>query len=220
MRGNPHILVVSRFFTPFFSFLLLLVSLRFSSLTRSFSPYKPFLSKYRNPTCDPARLPASQQPSTTSILPHRSPSSSQVFLSFYNCYSCFWMFWMFYGWMDGLELCFISTLDLMRGLTHTPPRTRPSGISYMHQYNTIMIKASTCNNLISVHLYVYNDKFFTSKSFSPTYSFDCSLSFIFSFSLLSFFPLQDSASYAPSPGYCIVLETTKRTLPDDLFPVK
>ena len=46
------------------------------------------------------------------------------------------------------------------GDSHTPPRTRPSGISYMHQYNTIMIKASTCNNLISVHLYVYNDKFF------------------------------------------------------------
>ena len=76
------------------------------------------------------------------------------------------MLWMFLDavWMDldfDLFLHWTSCGD-----SHTPPRTRPSGISYMHQYNTIMIKASTCNNLISVHLYVYNDKFF-----SPPHSF-------------------------------------------------
>ena len=62
---------------------------------------------------------------------------------------------------------------------------------YIYIYiNTIIISASTCNNLISFHLYVYNDKFSPlHQLFLPTYSFDHSL-----FIILPFFLLQDAGS--------------------------
>ena len=81
---------------------------------------KSFLSQCIHPTADPARLPSTiRHFLLTGLLPpHRFPL-------LFQCH-CFYMFFldvtnvMDIFWMDGLELCFITTLDLMRGLTHTP----------------------------------------------------------------------------------------------------
>ena len=70
--------------------------------------------------------------------------------------------WMIYG-------CFWMVLSF--DLFHTGPRaathTLTSGPVVSHIYNTIMIRESTCNNIISFQLYVY------CISFSlPTIPFD------------------------------------------------
>ena len=86
-------------------------------------------------------------------------------------------------------------------LFHTGPRvgththTGPSGITHVYTYiciNTIMIRASTCNNLISFHLYVYNDKFF--HLHQHTLLIVLLLLLLLSF-FLSFFPFQVLSFY-------------------------
>ena len=86
-----------------------------------------------------------------------------------------------------LDLCsWIFVLFHTRPHVGPNPHMRPSGITYM---NTIIIRAATFNNLISFHLYVYNDKFILVTKVLPRIIY---LS-LFS-SLLSVFQLQDSAS--------------------------
>ena len=95
----------------------------------------------------------------------RQPTHSTVhstslnnLLSFFLTGFLFYFCWL---WTFVLELCFWMDLDLCF-IPHWAPcggltlNMRPSGITYM---NTITIRASACNNIVSFRLYVYNDKF-------------------------------------------------------------
>ena len=130
--------------------------------------------------------------------PHRFPILFNLFLwMFLNVYGCLWMF------MDVFWMAFWN-FDLF----HTGPRVGTHTTSHKAQWyliytlmNTIiMISASTCNNLISFHLYVYIDKFLSShQQFLPTYSFDRSV----------------ALSLSPSSFFSSFHNSKPRTSPDD-----
>ena len=76
---------------------------------------------------------------------------------------CFgFLFWIFvFGWI------WIFVLFHTGPHVGAHPNIEPSGITYM---NTIIIRASTFNNIISFHLYVYNDKLFPRHQSSPPHN--------------------------------------------------
>ena len=143
------------------------LSLFFHSFAFFFSSLPLSFSYHINLCCQRICSP----PPTFNNQQQLASSSSQVFFLltgflFYltSSFGCLWMF-MDVFWMAFWNFDFFHSGP--RVGAHTTSHTAQWYHIYILMNTIIMISASTCNNLISFHLYVYNDKFL---SLPPTVS--------------------------------------------------